>query len=234
MSTQLAVPNVETSLSQDMTDFAGLGDGRKFIPYIQLVAKTSGLVDKGAKPGTWAFIADKDNPENLGASMEVLCVRARMKAMHLLDNKPQTINYEKKSDVFQDIMKKAETAKYGEANSYMWGAEFLMWVPKAKNGIGCWGTYYMSSTTAKSVAKEVLTYLVKDNGNGPEQIPVQLTLNTKLVPHNKHPYYVPIVLPNSSVFSVNPTAEDFAATLTQFLNPPKDEREVAPETGRVR
>ncbi len=236
MTTDLVLPTTETGLSTDMADLAGLGTGRKFLPYVQLIAKSSKLVDKGVKPGAWV-VAAGEKYEELGTSFDCIFIDLRLKAMHLKNNKPETINYEKKSAIFADIMARAETSKYGDEDSYMWGAEYLVWIPRANNGNGAFATYFMSSPTARSEADNInkTTGLIsKDESGQIVRKPVKLTLTSKNIPKPKFSYYVPVATPCAAVFTANPTEEELKTVLTAFRNPPKDNREAAEEEARVR
>jgi hypothetical protein len=235
LSTELAV-NVESSLSVEMSDLAGLGNGKKFLPYLQLVAKTSKLVDKGFTPGHWV-LTQGDKSEDLGTSFDCIFFNLRMKAMHLNNGKPVAINFDRKSSIFGTIIEKSKTAKFGEVDGYMWGCEYVIYIPKAKNGLGCFVSYFASSETAKSESVNINTFLIRpDPADATKtiRVPTKLTVGGKQL-NNKYKTWVPTTTPCSAEFSVSPTQEELTETLTSFLNPPQDNREaVKEEETRVR
>lgn len=234
MSTENAIvlPDTNTSLAVDLDDLSGLGE-RKFLPYMSLVAKTAKLVDKGYRAGTWALTdGDKDKPEDLGSAFTVLIIDFRWKAMEMKGGKPSLINYDKKSEIFLDLMARAKTSKFGDDPSYLWGMEYLMWVYSAKNGLGTFTTWFANNESSRIEATNINSVFVQKDPADPTKrvkVPVQLRVASKLVP-SKTPYFAPTTAPDSSIQSNQPTPEALAKALTIFRNPPVDNREVAPDT----
>lgn len=217
-------------------DLLGLGSGRKYLPYFSLVAKTSKIVDKGAIPGHFVMVQG-DTIEDFGTSVDCKIIDLRMKATHLNNSSMMATSYVKSSPLFQDILTKSKTAKYGDADGYLWGAEYLLWVPKARNGMGAFTLYFMSAESARSEAENINKYsglISRTPDGGTVRTPVQATFTSKLIPGAKASFFVPVFHPCSAVFTTLPDPQELADTLKNFLNPPVEEKEPAPDAGRVR
>lgn len=225
----ILIPEIESNLSQNDATFNEMATATRFLARIQLMGGNSALVVEGKIPkaGVWAYIVHgREIPEILGDSFDCAVLAWRPKAMHLLDNAPEGIYYETTLDLFKECVNRSgENPETNGGHSFMYGPEFLLWTPRANNGEGGFGGLFCSSKTARNSAP-ALRDLVKR----------QATVKARFIAPKKSRFkwWGPVFEPCTTPLDNMPTPEILREELTKFLNPPQEEKVLAPESATDR
>jgi len=197
------VPVIPNPYAEDFSAFtSGL-----FLPRLQLEGSNSNLVRyKKVQAGTWSVISGKDQFENLGESIDVLCLTYRSKALDLNDRKNIAASFDKNSDLFKSIV----AASQNKSKGYMYGLEFLVYVPDVK-GEQKFATLFMGNPTMRQEAKNFKPLIGKP-----------VTLKTKLISNTEFTWEAPVILPCTGGLSSYPTQEEMTLQMQIFVDPPKD------------
>lgn len=226
--------NVPAQLGDD-SDFQDLAKGGDFLRRLQLVSKGK-YVDSGqVKPGNFAVIIDGETAQDLGATIDVMVISRRPKAIDMSDKAQIVVSYDKSSELFQEIAAKSVE----KDSSCQYGASFLI-IERRTGGLyeffcGSISTRrevatisaYMSITKEQIVARELKD--VEPHG------PLPLTLTSKHIT-KKWSYFVPEVHDCSTPFTAKqiPAEEVIVKEMDKFVNPPKDETKVVKNDGNRR
>lgn len=205
----LAIPTIPEDMSivkksdADIFDeFVTSGD---YLPRIQLMTGNSGLVQEGkASVGEYVYITSKDDFVCLGKEIDILVCSMRLKAMQTGDDSVVSV-YDVEDPNFAKIRAQSNVKDSG----CMCGPEFLLWIASIQK----FATFYMSSKTARRVAKTVRSYIDEiTNTPGPA------TLKSTLIETKKYKWHAPVITNCSTPFN-NPDQETFVSMLDKFLNP---------------
>lgn len=184
-----------------------------YLPRIQLEGSNSDLVKFNKIPkGHYSFIkGKKDDFIDLGASFDCLVLGYRTKAMEIENRKPKVIVYDKNNPEFKRIQ--------GESRQgFMWGLEFLLYVPDVENEIK-YATFFMGNPTMRVEAKNFgpIIKAWKDRGKEPAA-----TLKSKILQNDKGIWEAPDIYPCSSGLSNYPPKIEMEDRIAQFYRVPKD------------
>ena len=219
MDTDLAIPEGKSLAPITDDDFNKLTAGGDFLPRIQMMAGSSGLVTEGkATVGHYMFIRTKEDVADLDVEFDALICAMRLKAMRI-DDEVMSF-YDASSDTFKKIWAESKIKDSG----CLAGPEFLLYIPDQQS----FATFYMASKSAARVAPTVRSYI--DGGQ-----PNPATFGASLVKTKKYSWHVPTVKDCSTPFTP-PTQEDFIEQLDKFQNPEEaDVEEVVDDAvGRAR
>jgi len=165
MENELALSNNENALA-DVKSIIGeaqplasnetfdkLATASDYLPRIQLCGSSSKLFKKNkiAKQH-YAYVVTDENFKDLGASVDVLPIAWRPKALDMSGDSPVQC-FDEKSDTFKDIQIRAGV----KDSECAFGPEFLIWIPSLKSFAGL----FMGSKTARSEAGKVRELLSK-------------------------------------------------------------------------
>lgn len=216
---------VETTLDLSQKAFEEVTKTGDYLGRLQLLGGNSELVKSGVveRPGVWAYItSSSDKPEVLGPTTQVMILAWRSMAMHLFNNSPKCIDFDRTSTFFKKCVSLRDVKNdEDDPDSYMAGPQFLLWAYNAKSGRGAYLTYYASSKTARKRAPEVLDLLNRNAVFGVE-----------FIKRGKFSWHGPTAQPLSIAPPNQPDPEEAAEEIQKFLNPPKTEKEMAPEPAR--
>lgn len=205
--TLLAQHGIETAV--DRKAFDQLVES-KFLPRIQLMTSRSGKCEKGEFPANhYALIRGQDY-KDLGASVNVLVIAWRAKAMDTGGDEIISVFDQEHSEFIRIKSKSAE-----KDSGCMFGIEFLLWVPEDDQFV----TFFMASISARNEAPLLL-----------ERLGGMATISTQVLENKKYTWNSPKV----SKCSVNPELtpellERLAQVKADFENPPAIDAEVASE-----
>lgn len=197
----------------DLATFDSLTSNvNRFLQRLQLFgSKSDACTEQRIGIGHWGLVND-DVITDLGEETEVAVLAFRAKA---LDTNADVIvnEHDPHSETFAAIRERS----YVKDSGCMYGPEFLMYVPSQD----VFATYFASSKTARREAKKFQPLMGK-----------AATLKVKLIdpPASKYKWHGPVVLPCSSPLSV-PDIKIMQAEIEKFMNPPKQDVEVASDEG---
>lgn len=215
------IPEIESSIDVSDEAMATVETASQYLPRLQLVGSNSELFKSGKveKAGTWCFVKFGDDvPEQLGKEIVAVVLARRPMAMHLVNNSPQGVFYDADSREFRMCVE-YESVK-SETESWMFGPQYLLWLPAANSGQGALCGYFMSSKTARRESSKVKALLRKAAKFS------AIFINP---PTSKYSWWGPSVKPYSGPIDNAPEHDKLVEAITKFLNPPKSEKEAAPE-----
>lgn len=205
-----SVPAVENPYEDDF----GLFTSALFLPRLSMEGSSSKLVKKKkVSAGNYIVITGREEFQDLGNSLDLLVLTYRSKALDLSDLKNITASFDPKSDEFKRIQGESQNKSKG----YLYGLEFLVWVPSME-GDQKFATFFMGNPTARVAAKNFKP-LLKSATN--PRANNQATLTTELIDNQTHQWEAPVILPCSGDLPNYPTVEQMSAQMSVFLNPPK-------------
>ena len=213
MSNELIPKDIAGPLAKyELTEIAS-GEST-FLPRLQLFgAKSNACATGDIGIGRYGLVRD-DNITDLGPEVEALIICWRPKAMQTVDN--ILVEYDPESDLYKKLKEQSMVPDSG----CMYGPEFLLYIPSQ----AAFATFFMSSKTARREARKMQPLLRK-----------AATFKCKLIETAKFKWHAPVVVPCSAPLELPETAA-IVAEIETFMNPPKQEVEVAPEdeSGRAR
>ncbi len=203
--TALAIPENTEIIKKSDADIFDEFVSADYLPRIQLMTGNSGLVQQGeASVGEYVYITSKDDFECLGKEIDVLVCSMRLKAMQANDEAVISVY-----DVTDPNFTKIRAQSNVKDSGCMCGPEFLLWIAPIQK----FATFYMSSKTARRVAKTVRSYIDEANN-----APGPATLKSTLIETKKFKWHAPVVTNCSTPFN-NPGQEEFLKILDKFQNP---------------
>lgn len=219
-----------TSIGSSET-FDDLAKGADFLGRLQLFGKGK-YVDKGlVKPGHYGIPVSADECIDLGATVDILTLARRPKAIDMSD-KPVISVYDENSDEFKRIRAQSEVKDSG----CQFGPSFLV----IERSTGRLLEFFLGAPTHRPEAKKIYPALaVTENDikrldaagiDVSEMKPhgaIPLTLKSKYI-ERAFSWYVPVVLECSTPFTKLPKTELIMKEIGKFLSA-KSEVEAAPE-----
>jgi hypothetical protein len=212
------VIGVVTQVAND-EDFADLGKSG-FLQRIELKSRGE-LIDTGVvKPGHYCISKGNGEAEDIGASIDVLVIARRPKAIDMTDKENLIICYDRKSDVFRDIEKRS----YEQNSHCQFGASFLV-VERSTGGLY---ELFLGSksnrleTNTISAAMAISPEKAEQLGEKPRG-PIPLTLKSERITKKKEgwSWFVIKPTPCSNPFTKDqvPKAEVIKDEVKKFLDP---------------
>ena len=229
---------ISTQSAND-ADFADLGSGGSFLRRIDLKSKGA-LIDTGkVKPGHYAIIKSSEDADDLGDSIDILPLARRPKAIDMNDSEQIVVTYDRQSDLFKDIEKRA-----AQSNSRcQFGASFLV----IERSTGQLFELFLGSASNRREVGTLSDYLplsaedIKRRGltDVEPHGPLPLTLKSKRVENKKNnwSWFVMVPKPCSNSFSKVPAPEVLKSEIEKFLNPDdgnKPEVQTATDNGKTK
>lgn len=217
-------------VSAPKTDLSKYGGEVEFLQRIQLVTKGK-YVDKGKiKPGHYGVPAGEDEITDLGASIDILPLAVRDKALDTTEDPPLAV-FDADDEVFQDIVDRA-----GEKDSgCMFGPSFLVF----ERNTGKFYEFFCGNKSARMEAGKFTGYMAISEAQAKEfglqaQPPQPLTLRAKYIERQRYSWHAPQVVKCSTPFTNLPPVEKIVEEINKFLNPKTQDVEKAEEGGRSR
>ena len=171
-----------------------------FLPRIQLMTSNSQACKDGVIPmNNFAIVRGSQNIQSLGATVDVLCLSWRPKALQIAGDEITTL-YDPDNQVFKDIVAKAGTPNSG----CMYGPEFLLWLPLQK----CFVTFFMGSTSARNEAANVRQYIRQP-----------MSLRSQRLKNSKYTWYSPAAGACTTPLGCFPDETEMLAQIAAFENP---------------
>ena len=208
LSTILAQTQVTTLDDKAFGELVKSGD---YLVRIQLFGATSSLVKQSKFPmAHWGYVADKENPIDLGGQFDCLVLALRGCAARLTSDPVITV-YDVNHPEYAKIRDESEIQDSG----CVYGPEFLIYIPAIEQ----YATYHMNNATARRESPKMKALLGK-----------AATVKAKFIEGKKHSWHGPDVLPCSTL--LNPPEEaKLLETVKKFVNPEVKVVESAPDTG---
>lgn len=195
----------------DLDIFKKMGSDN-FLARLQLFSGRSDAVGEGRiKVNHWGLV-DDDDIIDLDDKITIGILAGRHKAIDTGDD--FQCSHDPDSDLFKDLVERSAVSNSG----CMYGPEFLVYLPMVSK----FATLFMGSKTARREAKKFRPLMNKP-----------AYLKSKLISTPKYKWQGPVILPCDEAFDL-PPMEEVQAEIAKFLNPPKNETEVADDTGRDR
>jgi hypothetical protein len=207
-----SVPAVPNPYEEDF----GVFTSGFFLPRLQLEGSSSKLVKtKKVEAGNYIVIKGKDDFEILGDQIDILVLTYRSKALDLSDLQNISASFEKDSDEFRRIV----AASQHKSKGYLYGLEFLVWIPDYKGDVK-FCTLHMGNPTLRVEAKNFKPLLGK-----------AVTMKVKIIENAEYAWEAPIILPNNSGLSAYPSVAEMETQMKIFLDPPKGVvKEIVPDS----
>lgn len=163
---------------------------------LQLCGSNSKLFKKNKiAKGNYAYIVAEDNFTDLGASVDILPIVWRPKALDMSGDSPVSI-YDVNSPEFKDI-----SARSMQQNSECtFGPEFLIWIPSNKK----FASLHFGSKTSRKDAGDLRALL----GKG-------ATITHRIVENEKYVWEAMVINPCSTPFEL-PLGEELQTAIDKF------------------
>ena len=218
-----SVPNLPSRFKNDFSTFTSA----LYLPRLQLEGSSSKLVKKHLiQSGHYSLVTGRDSFEDLGEKVDVLVLDHRTKATDLTDTKNIINSYDKNSETFKTIV------AAGRKKGYLYGLEFLLYVPGAKNDQK-FCTLFMGNATSRVAARDFAPVMKSKTRTA--------TLSYQTIDNGEYIWEGVVVLPCNTKLPHYPGQDEMTAQLELFLNPPADdvveqasEEEVEATEGRER
>jgi hypothetical protein len=179
-------------------DFALVSTAGDFLPRLQLYGGNSTAAKEGKIGiGCFGIVRAKDTIEDLGKTVDVIIVDGRAKALRVEKDNTIITKFDPNDVEFKKIMAESNIKDSG----CMYGPEFLLYVPAAEAFV----TYFMSSKTARRVAKNVYARMRKG-----------ATLGAELIKTQKYSWHGPTCVSSSAPFDNLPTEDEFRDAAAKF------------------
>lgn len=188
--------------------------GQSFLPRLTMEGSNSTLTKrKKIATGNYSFTTGKEQFEDLGASVDILVLSHRFKAidMRKVDSKRVLCSYDAESEVSKRIMGLCATIK--EKKGLAYGNELLVWVPSAKNEIK-YATLHLGSPTSRQVAGS-FAGMVRRNATTLQK---QATLKHRVI-EKDYIWEAIEVFPCNSPLNLYPDPEEARIQIETFNNP---------------
>ena len=200
------VPEVANKFASDF----GVFTSAMFLPRLSLEGSNSTNVKlKKIPSGHYALITGRDQFEDLGEKIDILVLTYRSKALDLTDKKNIISSYDKTSPTFKSIMERAQV-KTQDKKGFMYGLEFLIYIPGAKNEQK-FATFFCGNPTHRVAAKNFAPIV-----NGKKKT---ATLKVETINNGTYIWEGPVILPFSGQLPNYPSADDMQMQMETFLNP---------------
>lgn len=201
MSEQALVA-VTQSRMDDMTALAEMTKVGDYLPYIQLCGSSTTLFKEGKIPLAHFALVKGKGVTDLTKEFHAVVLSWRTKAMCFGD---MEISYDRHSESFKKIQA-AAAADSQSGNGY--GPEYLLWLPEYKQ----FGTYFMSSATARNEAPNTQTFLGR-----------ACTFESVLIKNKKYSWHGPSTKKCPLTEVAMPEEANRLEVTSKFENPPVPE-----------
>jgi hypothetical protein len=200
------VPNVPSKYENDFGAFTSA----LFLPRLSLEGSNSqNAKHKKIAAGNYALITGRDTFEDLGDRVDILVLTYRPKALDLSDKKNIISSYDKNSPTFKMIVEKA-SVKTQEKKGYMYGLEFLVYIPGAKNELK-FATFFCGNPTHRVAAKNFAPILKSKSKTA--------TLKVEIIDNGSYVWEGPVIITCNTPLPQYPSVEDMTMQMEVFLNP---------------
>ena len=208
LSTILAQTQVSTLDDKQFGELVKSGD---YVVRIQLFGAGSTLVKQGKFPmAHWGYVADKENPIDLGGQFDCLVLALRGCAARLTSDPVITV-YDVNHPEYAKIREESEIQDSG----CVYGPEFLIYIPAIEQ----YATYHMNNPTARRESPKLKALIGK-----------AATIKAKFIETKKYSWHGPEVSPCSAPLNT-PEQAKLIETVNKFVKPEVKVVESAPDAG---
>ena len=207
----------------DATVFEELGNSSKFLRRIDLKSKGV-LIDTGkVKPGHYCVVKSSQEADDLGDSIDILPLTLRSKAIDMSDTNQIIVTYDRGSELFDDIEKRASV----KDSRCQYGVSFLI----IERSTAKMYELFLGSTSNRREVPTLLDFLPhtaadikRRNKKGVEPHgPLPLTMKSKRVESkvNGWSWFVMVPKPCSNPFTKDqiPAQDAIKAEMERFMHP---------------
>ena len=192
-----------------------------FLPRLQVCGSSSEVVKQGlVQMGNWALVYDKERVKDLGKEIDILAVAFRPQALRLPKDGNPTAYYNREHPEFKRIQADSKIKDSG----CMFGLQFLVWVPSARQ----FALLYLGTWSGRKQAPSLLTEMKKNpDGSEREQYGPNTVTCRQFLDKNKagQSYHVPRFYPCTSTLSAYPEQDALKTEVETFNNPPESQVE---------
>ncbi|MHC4301579.1 MAG: hypothetical protein ACYS7Y_30290 [Planctomycetota bacterium] len=200
-----------------------------FLPRIQLVTKGK-YVDKGKiAPGHYGVPISDDEIIDLGATIDVLPIAVRNKALDTTTDPPTAV-FNAADEVYEDIVDRAGQKDSG----CMFGPSFLFFERNTQKLY----EYFCGNKSARMIAGDLGAFLPINEEKAAQydgivaRGPLPCTLRAKYIEKPRYSWHAPEVGKCSTPIDMQIDGNDLLKETIKFINPPVDGPEIADEDGR--
>lgn len=197
-----------TTTSDD--DFNKLAGGFSSLPRMSLMTSNSTEVKNDEFPINTYALKIGETLVNLGKNVDVVVAAYRLTAIWVTEEDGFCSSHEVKSDLFQEIMKVADTQGFGSGAVY--GPEFLFWIPSEKK----FATFLCGSKSARNMAAGIKALVGE-----------VATMGSQKIETPKYTWFAPSVAASNTVVTEVPEQEVVASVVSEFINDKGRARELA-------
>jgi hypothetical protein len=204
--------------------FAELAKGGDYIGRIQLYTKSKANIEGLIPTGHYGIPESEKEIIDLGASVDLIPLARRPKAIDMTDMEALVISYDMESDVFKSIAERST-----QTNSHcQFGPSFLVFERSTCRFL----EFFCGNKSSRIEAKKLFPFLPLSEadikakaaaGNDVTDLkphgPILVTLKTKVAENRKGIWHAPVVLPCGSLFTKVPTQERVVREIQRFLAP---------------
>lgn len=176
------------------------GMATEWVPRLQLNSASSQYGKQHVEHiNTYGIIRSETDVTILGKSVTILPLAFRPMALDMRVDKPKSYH-----DPASAEFKAVQSISGGKDSKCMWGAQFLLWLPEAKQFV----TFFLGSKSSRKLGPSFNSRINKSAKLGSETI--------------KTPDYVwqNPTIEDGPPFSEMPTREELTMQVERFLNPP--------------
>lgn len=208
--------NSELIVQSNLGDLTKVASASRFHPRLQLFGGSSDAVKRLLIPVRhWGIVKGQDITHDLGTDVEAYILAGRAKALDTGGKDGAVISYTPSDAIFKTIQARSAVMN----SKCMFGPEFLVWLAN----VG-WATYFACNESARQEAHALVAAMGKS-----------VIMGSRVAEGKGRSWVAPTTEATEPTFDL-PPADEVDDVRVAFLNPPKEEREAAPEepTGRAR
>lgn len=210
--------------STDIVDLSKFKE-TNFLPRVQLVTKGK-YVDKGLiAPGHYGVPISDEEIIDLGASIDVLPISVRNKALDTTTDPPMAC-FDASNEVYQDIEERAGQKDSG----CMFGPSFLFF----ERNTGAFYEFFCGNKSARMEAGNIGQFLPVSVEQSKEfgvdaRGPLPCTMRAKYIERPRYSWHAPQVGKCSTPITNLPDNDTIVKEVVKFINPQTDGPELADE-----
>lgn len=211
--------------STKVVDLSKYGTETNFLPRLQLVTKGK-YVDKSLiAPGHYGVPSGDDEIADLGATIDILPLAVRSKALDTTSDPPLAV-FDEEDDVYKEIVDRAG----GKDSGCMFGPSFLVF----ERNTGQFYEFFCGNKSARMEAANFKKYLPVNEEKATQfgldaHGPIPCTLRAKYIERKKYSWHAPLVGKCSTPINNLPALEVVIEQINKFENPDTNGPELADE-----
>lgn len=228
MTTALTTADSLTNLpSTDVVDLSKYGSETNFLSRLQLVTKGK-FVDKGKiAPGHYGVPSGEDEIVDLGATVDVLVLAVRDKALDTSESPPIAV-FDENDEFFQDIKERSG----GQNSGCMYGPSFLMF----ERNSGTFYEFFCMNKSSRQEAYNIGQFLPVSEASAKKNKTkahgaIPCTLKAKYIEKPSYSWHAPQTGKCSTPITNLPERSVIDEQIERFINPKSNSPEIADEKG---